>query len=362
MRSTVQTGHTERPKDLGYGYMISIQLEVEDLADTHFAISPLGETVHSLWALSDPSRHTLHLPWLRWVRACVDPSDLELLTALVGPALIPSGFRAGLSRALPDFLTPRPTRFEMGFGEQLQGVRLTPVRSVRDDLLATHAPDPPPQRLRSLQRSPGRLLQEICDALERYWEQCLLPLWPRMRLVLEADTTYRAGCLASGGARSLFADIHPNVSWQHGSLNIAEMVGEHTVAAGRGLLLIPSIFAIKPVPPLDPGQPPWLVYPCRGTGTLWAPAATLERSALVALLGQTRTQLLEMLEEPLATIELARRLGVTPSAVSQHLQVLARSRLVTRSRDRRMVLYRRSPLGDQLTRADDPDPSSLPAI
>jgi hypothetical protein len=42
--------------------MIRIELGVEDLANTRFAISPLSETVFSLWALTDPSRHTLHLP------------------------------------------------------------------------------------------------------------------------------------------------------------------------------------------------------------------------------------------------------------------------------------------------------------
>jgi DNA-binding transcriptional ArsR family regulator len=56
-----------------------------------------------------------------------------------------------------------------------------------------------------------------------------------------------------------------------------------------------------------------------------------------------------MLEEPLPTVELARRLKVTASAVSQHLQVLHANGLVTRARDGRQVLYRRAAVGDQLT-------------
>ena len=55
-----------------------------------------------------------------------------------------------------------------------------------------------------------------------------------------------------------------------------------------------------------------------------------------------------VLDEPLPTVEIARRLKVTPSAVSQHLRVLHGSGLVTRARDRRQVLYRRSAIGDQL--------------
>jgi DNA-binding transcriptional ArsR family regulator len=333
--------------------MIRIELAVEDLANTRFGISPLTETVFSLWALSDPSRHTLHLPWLRTARRHLNGSDAALLLSLVGPSRIPPDFRGNPSRALPDFLTPRPAKFVARFEDELAAVRATPVRIVRRDLVATHAPDSVPEALaaatRSDTRPTKRLLTAICDALERHWTLSLAPVWPEMQLVLEADTTYRARQLATGGARLLFADIHPNLRWGDGVLTVAEMIGHHTVAAaGRGLLLTPSIFAYKVVPPLDPTEPPSLGYPSRGIGTLWSPPPRPEHGALVDLLGHTRALLLQMLEEPLPTVELARRLNVTPSAVSQHLRVLHATGLVTRARDRRQVLYRRSPTGDQL--------------
>lgn len=59
-------------------------------------------------------------------------------------------------------------------------------------------------------------------------------------------------------------------------------------------------------------------------------------------------RLLRLLGEPPATVELARRLRVAPSAVSQHLRGLHAAGLVTRARQGRQVLYRRSPLGDGL--------------
>jgi DNA-binding transcriptional ArsR family regulator len=337
--------------------MIRIQLDVEDLANTRFGISPLAETVHSLRALSDPGQHTLHLPWLRTIPGRLDPGDNAPLQSLVGPSRIPPDFRGSPSRALPDFLTPRPRRFIVSFEEELASVRATPPRLVARDLLATHAPDPMPAALESAKRTDTRvrrkLLNAICDALSRYWQAAVAPIWPQLRLVLEGDTTYRARQLATGGAHLLFADIHPNVRWSDGVLSIAEMVGDHTVAAaGRGLLLTPSIFANKPVPPLDPGEPPALAYPSRGIGTLWAPPPQPDATALVDLLGRTRALLLQMLAEPLPTVEIARRLKVTPSAVSQHLQVLHGGGLLTRSRDRRQVLYRRSPTGDQLAIGD----------
>ncbi|MGW1873749.1 ArsR/SmtB family transcription factor [Streptomyces sp. NPDC001975] len=54
------------------------------------------------------------------------------------------------------------------------------------------------------------------------------------------------------------------------------------------------------------------------------------------------------LAQPAGTTELAQRLGVSPGTVSQHLGVLHRAGLVTRARHGHLVLYLRSPLGDQL--------------
>jgi hypothetical protein len=170
-----------------------------------------------------------------------------------------------------------------------------------------------------------------------------------MRLILEADMTYRARRLAVGGARLLFADMHPNLRWHEGVLYIAKMIGRHHVpASGLGLLLTPSVFAHKPAPPVHPDEPPSLVYPSRAVATLWTPPPAPDATALAELLGAPRARLLHLLGEPLPTIELARRLRVTSSAVSQHLRVLHATGLVTRARHGRQVLYRRSPLGDQL--------------
>jgi DNA-binding transcriptional ArsR family regulator len=333
--------------------MVRFELGVEDLASTRFGISPLTETVCSLVAVSDPSYHALHLPWVRSARRHLDGLDAPLLLSLVGPTRGLGRFLSGPSRAIPDYLTPRPMRFAPRFEEELALVRATPPAIVRRDLVGTHAPDPVPDALAAAagrgSRAVAALRDRICDQLERYHELALAPSWSDMRLVLEADTTYRARRLATGGARLLFADMHPNLRWRDGVLYVAEMISEHTVAAaGRGLLLTPSIFAIKPAPPLSADDPPALLYPSRGIGTLWSSAPRAPRSALASLIGAPRAQLLEMVAEPLPTIEIARRLHLTPSAVSQQLKVLHDGGLVTRARDGRQVLYRRTSLGDQL--------------
>ncbi|WP_084959249.1 ArsR/SmtB family transcription factor [Thermoactinospora rubra] len=313
--------------------MISFELDVEDLADTRFALSPLNETVFSLRVLREPGLHALHLPWRRSALARLGPRDVGLLTSLVGTRL-----------ALPDFLTPRPATFAPAFEEQLSAVRQTPPEVVRRDLEAALVPEPIPD-----DAAAARFRDTACDVLRRCWQLAIEPVWPQIRLVLEADMTYRARQLAVGGARLLFADMHPNLRWHEGVLSIDKMIGRHHVAAsGRGLLLIPSVFAHKPAPPVHPEEPPLLTYPSRGAATLWAPAPASNPTALASLIGAPRAALLDLLKEPQPTVELARRLKVTPSAVSQQLRVLYATGLVVRARHGRRVLYRRSHLGDQL--------------
>lgn len=330
--------------------MIRFVLGVEDLADTRFALSPLGETMESLRVLRDPGRYALQLPWRRDALRRLTGVDTTLLMALVGDR-----------HAIPDHLTPRPEAFASAFDDQLAAARAAPPARVRRDLLAVHAPGPPPAALADAAGDDARVARlndAICDELRRYWHIAVRPHWPQIRLVLEADMTYRARRLATGGARALFAGMHPNLRWDDGVLHIDKMIGRHTVhAAGRGLLLVPSVFAHKPAPPVSPDEPPLLVYPSRGVATLWRPAPADTTTpgtggggdALAALLGAPRARLLGMLGEPLPTVEIARRLSVTPSAVSQHLKILHAAGLVARARDGRHMLYRRSPLGDRLT-------------
>ena len=67
--------------------------------------------------------------------------------------------------------------------------------------------------------------------------------------------------------------------------------------------------------------------------------------AVVKLLGRARADLLEALRSPATGTDLARSLGVTPSAVSQHLRVLREAGLIARVRSGRRVLYATTALG-----------------
>jgi DNA-binding transcriptional ArsR family regulator len=75
-------------------------------------------------------------------------------------------------------------------------------------------------------------------------------------------------------------------------------------------------------------------------------------STLAALADPTRRRLFDRLRRrPHAVGELARALRVTQPAVSQHLAVLSRARLVRATRDGRRRIYRPDPAGIAALRA-----------
>jgi DNA-binding transcriptional ArsR family regulator len=148
-----------------------------------------------------PTYFVLQMPWWRRVHGDLAGLDMRPLTALVG-----------VRRWVPDFLTPRPEVPVPDFDAELELVRRTPPDKVAADIRIAHAGRPVPAALRL--DDPARLRDRIADLLVQYWEAALAPYWARMRGVLEADMLYRARQFTRGGARLLFADLHPAVRWR----------------------------------------------------------------------------------------------------------------------------------------------------
>jgi DNA-binding transcriptional ArsR family regulator len=322
--------------------MIEFVFAPDDVARVRFAFSPLWELVRSLRVLADPSGHALHLPWARTVRPRLRGLGLEPLFAVVPPA----GY-------IPDFLTPPPRTPLPDIGAELAVVRATPPAVVAAELRWTERGNRPgPARL-ALAADPGRTLERLAGLLERYWEAAVEPFWPRVRDLLEGEVLRRAGALAAEGAAGVFGDLHEAVSWRAGTLTVDRRWSFRGEPAGRGMLLVPSAFVWPNVSVMVPPYQPMLSYPPRGVATLWESGRPAEprADALAALIGRRRAELLAALARPASTTDLARRLGVTAGAVSQHLGVLRACGLVTGHRMGRRVLYVRTPAGDALAGA-----------
>ncbi|MEV4622563.1 metalloregulator ArsR/SmtB family transcription factor [Asanoa sp. NPDC049573] len=308
-----------------------VRFNVEDAAAIRFGISPLWETLRSLYALGDPGRYAIHLPWIRRAR------QLARERSLLGHVDVLKTFaRPGVW--MPDFLTPPPAGPLVELEDELEIVLRTPTPEVVADLAATAA-GRTTAVTRAALHEPQAVLEALVEAARAWHDAAIKPQWPRIRALLEADIAFRSRQLVEGGARQLFDTLHPTVRWADDRLVCDDPWNLDLDLRGRGLPLIPSAFVDRRVlwnVRADPA--PVAVYPARAAATLWdRPRPT--SGGLAAVLGATRAHLLELLRGPATTTELARRLALSPAAVSQHLRALHNAGLLTRSPNGRVVLY-----------------------
>ena len=323
--------------------MIRFRFGHEDLVRTRFAISPLFDLVWSTDALRDPAAHSLHLPWIRTARERLEGFDYELLSAL--------GTSAGPGGYVPDFISPPPTTPLGDLEDELARVRATPHDRVALEVRWRFEGKPLPAAVRPLLDDPERGLQELPRVMAGYFERVIAPWWPEIRATLEADILHRARRLTAGGAIEVFEDLHPQVRWREGVLEVERPYEQDVDLRGEGLLLVPAVFAWPRVFAMtDAPWQPGLVYTPRGVGGLWAPDEDGDRAALDALLGRRRAEILARLGSPAATADLAALLDASPAGVNEHLGVLRRAGLVRAARDGRRVLYERTAMGEALLR------------
>ncbi|GIZ96250.1 ArsR family transcriptional regulator [Tsukamurella sp. TY48] len=324
--------------------MLTYVLDVGDLADARFVLSPLNETALSLFHLRSDLSFGPHLArWRHDALARRDHFDHATITALVSPS----------GAQIPDFLTPPPAgNARPSFDEHVRLVASADADAVRQQLVQLGEGAPVSPVLETLLSDPDPA-GHIADVLADYHRAAIHPHWPAIERILESDITYRGRELAAGGPAQLFRSLTPRVAWNRtGELRIdvscASASGEFA-SDGRGLSLVPSIFIGGVGAAHDPNcAAPHIAYPARGSATLTESAPPVAADALRKLIGAAKADLLVALEEPSAVSELARVLGVSPSAISQSLKVLSANGIVDSARYGRRVLYRRTAIGDAL--------------
>jgi hypothetical protein len=318
--------------------MLVVRFGPSDLANVRFAISPLVELHRSVLALHDPGAQAIHLPWIAATRESTRGADLELLRALQ-----PRGMYS------PDFIHPPPRSPLTELEDELAEMLSTPRDEVRAEVGLVYERVGEPEILRPFIDEPDAAVARLAEVIREYWARALAPHWDRLRGLLRGDVLYRGRRLADGGARFLFADLHPEANFEDDELRIEKSWHAALSLDGRGLLLVPSAFNWPVISAIT--EPPWqptLIYPARGVGLLWEPGETVAPTALRALLGRRRAAVLAALDAPRPTAELAQRLGLSAPSVSQHLGVLKAAGLVHASRVGRLVLYARTQRGDVL--------------
>ncbi|MET7335309.1 DUF5937 family protein [Nonomuraea sp. NPDC005650] len=310
-------------------------LKPEDVARIRFAFSPMWELVASLRTLQGPSRHSIHLPWLKAVRPRLAGLDLAELFALVPP----NGYIA-------DFITPPPDTPMPEFAAELDRVRSADPEQAGAEAAKIEGTDR--AVIERFTADPEAGVARVAATLEAYWEACFAEYWPRVYGLLERDVLRRSRQLAQGGAHELFAALDPAVVWTGERLLIDRPWCEAGGLHGDGLVLVPSAFWGPAVAVMTAPYQSMLVYPVLGVGTLWEQGPPPAPGALAALIGRSRAQILLALADPTTTSALAARMTLTPGAVSQHLGVLSDGGLAVGMRVGKQVVYRRTPTGDTL--------------
>lgn len=319
-----------------------IHFTVADLARTRVDTTPrpMSELLNALHTLRQPTQSVRFGAWRR-----------QVFDGLPG--------RAGMIFDLvpvygwsPSFLTPRVTESPEA---ALETVRSAAPSAVRGDLAEIAENQPLPPWTHQLGRD-RRLWRHLCDTYDLVYDQVLAPWWPHVCTEIAADRLLRERVLCSGGVEALFASLSPRfVQWKAPVLEIRTSCDADLYLEGRGLLLVPSPFAITPMVCCDDRQPqPVVTYPigARSLGPLTTvppttPPGRAPAGSLATLIGSTRAAVLHTIAEypGCTTKELAARAGVAPSTASEHATVLREAGLCHTHRHRNTALHSPTPLG-----------------
>jgi DNA-binding transcriptional ArsR family regulator len=319
-----------------------IHFTADDLARTTVAgtLGPFAETVLGLSMLHRPCpRPALYDSWRERMRSSLNP-QMKPLTALM-----PIG-AVGL-----DLLTLVGEAPTMGQGvDALLAMR-------REDVLTELEYGARRGRLPAsawtLATRDGAGRRRLADAALAAYEVIVAPHWARMQSHLRAERANRGRILLDGGVERLLATLHPErIRWRPPVLEIEVCPELDLHLGGRGLTLVPSVFVGR-IPVLlwdlnDRSAPPRLVFSAARDpltrGRLLAPSGN-GTHPLAALVGRTRAAALRQIGDGCTTSELARHLGVSPAAASQHATVLRDAGLITTLRQGNRVWHSLTPLG-----------------
>jgi DNA-binding transcriptional ArsR family regulator len=284
-----------------------------DLAQTRFALSPLGHLVHGVHDSACSRGSSLRRSWWHTARHNVPPAAYELVARINAD-----------SSASPAFLAPPLAGY--GYTEP----------SFDTELQALEAASPH--------------LTCALDALRKLYDACLADDWAQISRELHADLGGRAATLLAEGPAAALAGLHDGLTWKNGHLIIPGPDTPDFDATG-GLVAMPCAFGQARLHPiLTPGQVPILIYSI--TPAPLRPAS-MDRDTLSSLIGPGRARSLrELAKSPASTSQLAHRLNVSVPAASMSATALRNSGLIHSIRDGKKVIHTLTPAATALLAAN----------
>ncbi|MFD0260333.1 ArsR/SmtB family transcription factor [Kitasatospora indigofera] len=231
-----------------------------------------------------------------------------------------------------------------------------PDTVVRLELEHLPLPRAEPGWLRALTDGDQEARRLLAGSLDACYRTLVEPHWHRIRGHLDAVRADYARTVLDGGVERLLETLCPAlVRWRSPVLEVRFPRDAEIRLNGRGLVLAPSVFLAGRAELLtdlrDEAAPPVLGVPALRdplvAAAFWDDREP-GRNPLGALLGRTRAAALDAVAGGCSTGELARRLGVSPAAASQHAGVLREANLITTRRRGGAVLHSLTPLGADL--------------
>ncbi|MCB5164186.1 winged helix-turn-helix domain-containing protein [Streptomyces bambusae] len=324
--------------------MIRIHFTAEDLARTRVGttVGAAAETYQALSLLDCPDRTLPFRPWRTRVARELGPEVRPLL------ALLPrSGPAVDLFTLVGD---------TGNIDEAAESLLATPAHRLREELGNLRFD---PRHLPWVKRfadGDREAREEVAHALRAVHRTAVAPWWPRAAAHLDAVRADVARTLLDGGVERVLETLCvPLIRWRPPVLEVDHPRDKDIRLGGRGLVLVPTVFSRREAEvywdPSDDTAPHVLSVPTLtdpvAAARLWEDGEPPEQ-ALGALLGRTRAAALRATVHGCNTTELARRLGVTPAAASQHATVLRNANLITTNRRGGAVLHTITALGSVL--------------
>lgn len=325
-----------------------IHFTAEDLARTTVGetLGPLAETMFGVSLLSCPPQHPPGLAgWRERARARLTPEMSPLAS------LVPRG-SWGVDLWT---LTGEAPTIQQG----IEALRAMPRDLVLGELefFAQHH-NPLPATVWKVAEPGSEARERLVRAAYASYRALIEPHWTQVQARLRAERVRRARALVNHGTERLLSTLFPaRIRWRPPVLEIL-MPGETDLyLAGRGLVLVPSLF-VGELPSLMSDlrdeAPAKLFFPV-DLGDM--PGARLLRGSppsqqtLGALMGPARASALRRVADGCTTAELAEHLSVSVAAAGQHATVLRDSGLITTRRRDGIAWHSLTPLGVALLEA-----------
>lgn len=322
-----------------------IHFTAEDLARTRVAASlgPFVETVLGMSMLRNPVRRPAAFGgWRERVRGQLTP-EMKPLAALIPPG----------SRGVDLYtLTGPAATIDQG----VEALLAVAGAKVRAELEFFGRACGLPGWAWDLADWRGEPRRQLAGSVRACYRTLVEPYWARVDAHLLAERAYRGRILLDGGIERLLTTLNPaTIRWRPPTLEVRCSGEVDFRLGGRGLVLVPSLF-VGEIPALlwdlaDEGAPARLIFPtAHDLGAclrLWT-GRQAEGGALAALVGRTRAAVLRRIADGCTTSELARSIGISAAAASQHAAVLREAGLVSTRRHGGAVLHVLTVLGTQL--------------